>query len=96
MGSIRNCLGLLENQMKELQTNLIETHSRRLTPSKVKSTIEYSDPFSELNHRSDISSNMFPLIKIESNPISLDFTEAEVQLCLDDLIDDVIVRTIGN
>lgn len=34
LGPIRDCLGLLENQMKELQQNLIENHVRRSKKSK--------------------------------------------------------------
>ena len=34
LGPIRDCLGLLESQMKELQENLIENHARRSKKSK--------------------------------------------------------------
>lgn len=37
LGPIRDCLGLLESQMKELQENLIENHTRRSKRSQERS-----------------------------------------------------------
>ena len=37
LGPIRDCLGLLESQMKELQENLIENHARRSKRSQERS-----------------------------------------------------------
>lgn len=39
LGPIRDCLGLLESQMKELQENLIENHARRSKKSKERSDL---------------------------------------------------------
>lgn len=40
LGPIRDCLGLLENQMKELQNNLIENQARRSKRPKYRSENE--------------------------------------------------------
>ncbi len=37
LGPIRDCLGLLESQMKELHDNLLENHARRSKKSKFQS-----------------------------------------------------------
>ncbi|CAF0778122.1 unnamed protein product [Rotaria sordida] len=108
LGPIRDCLGLLESQMKELHHNLIENHARRSKRWKYKLGFECLSCDSQWEVTHDIQNlqeacqdpNMFlessrvePMMGC-SCPIIDDFIENDVRLCIDDLLDEVIVRTI--
>lgn len=111
LGPIRDCLGLLESQMKELQDNLIENHARRSKRSQERSEFTtipdenqwYSShktfPF-DTSFIFRMTTQRIP--EFESIPInrdfflatsSIDLIESDVRLCLDDILDEVIVRT---
>ncbi|UJR33572.1 hypothetical protein I4U23_021010 [Adineta vaga] len=107
LGAIRDCLGLLENQMKDLHHNLIENHARRSSKWKYKVGFECSSCDSQWEVTHDIqnlqeacqdpdlfleSSLIEPMSRC-SCPSTADLTESDIRLCLDDLLDDVIVRT---
>ncbi|CAF1066100.1 unnamed protein product [Adineta ricciae] len=107
LGAIRDCLGLLENQMKDLHHNLIENHARR--SSKWKQTVGFEcsscDSQWEVTHDIEnlqeacqdpdlfLESSLVEPLSGCSCPLPADLIESDVQLCLDDLLDDVIVRT---
>jgi len=107
LGSIRDCLGLLENQMKDLHHNLIENHAQRSQRWKYKLGFECSSCDSQWEVTHDIRNlqdachdpNLFLQTSIVepmttcSCPTTIDFIRTDVQLCLADLIDEVIVRT---
>ena len=127
LGAIRDCLGLLENQMKDLHHNLIENHARRSSKWKYTvgfecsscdsqwyvSTLTLFHPlkliflirFREVTHDIEnlqeacqdadlfLESSLVEPMSGCSCPLPGDLIESDVQLCLDDLLDDVIVRT---
>ncbi|CAF3336486.1 unnamed protein product [Rotaria sp. Silwood1] len=105
LGPIRDCLGLLESQMKELQHNLIENHARRSTRWKYKVGFECLSCDSQWEVTHDIqnlqeacqdphtfleSSRVEPMTGC-SCPLIVDFIENDVRLCIDDLLDEVII-----
>ncbi|CAF3726526.1 unnamed protein product [Rotaria magnacalcarata] len=107
LGPIRDCLGLLESQMKELQHNLIENHARRSQRWKYKLGFECLSCESRWEVTHDVQdlqeACQDPTMFLESSrvepmtgcscPLIVDFIETDVRLCIDDILDEVIVRT---
>jgi len=102
LGPIRDCLGLLESQMKELHDNLIENHARRSKRSKYRLGFESSSHENQWEITPDSQdlqgTYQNPDLFIESMnrysySMTTDFIENDVHLCLDDILDEVIVRT---
>ncbi|CAM4918168.1 unnamed protein product [Rotaria socialis] len=108
LGPIRDCLGLLESQMKELQHNLIENHARRSQRWKYKLGFECLSCESRWEVTHDVrdlqEACQDPTMFLESSrvepmrgcscPLIVDFIETDVRLCIDDILDEVIIRTI--
>ncbi|CAM2716368.1 unnamed protein product [Rotaria socialis] len=103
---IRDCLSLLEAQMKDLHHSIIQNHARRSRKWKYKLGFECLSCESRWEVTHDIrdlqEACLDPTRFIESSlvepmtgcscPIMIDFVEGDVRLCLEDLLNEVIVK----
>ncbi|CAF1269614.1 unnamed protein product [Rotaria sordida] len=106
LSPIRDCLSLLEAQMKDLHHNIIENHARRSKRWKYKLGFECLSCESRWEVTHDIrdlqEACLDPSRFIESSivepmagcscPIMIDFAESDVRLCLDDILNEVIIQ----
>ncbi|CAF4550853.1 unnamed protein product [Rotaria sp. Silwood2] len=107
LSPIRDCLSLLEAQMKDLHHNIIENHARRSKRWKYKLGFECLSCESRWEVTHDIrdlqEACLDPSRFIESSivepmagcscPIMIDFIESDVRLCLNDILNEVIMKT---
>ncbi|CAF3603471.1 unnamed protein product [Rotaria sp. Silwood1] len=107
LSPIRDCLSLLEAQMKDLHHNIIENHARRSKRWKYKLGFECLSCESRWEVTHDIrdlqEACLDPSRFIESSivepmagcscPIMIDFIESDVRLCLDAILNEVIMKT---
>ncbi|CAF0953552.1 unnamed protein product [Adineta ricciae] len=107
LNPIRDCLSLLEAQMRDLHHGIIENHARRSKRWKYKLGFECLSCESRWEVTHDIrdlqEACLDPSRFLESSivepmagcscPIMIDFVESDVRLCVDDIVDDVIART---
>lgn len=103
LSPLRNCLSILEAQMKDLHNNIIENHARRSKRWKYKLSFECLACESRWEVTHDIrdlqEACLDPTRFIESSrvdpmpscscPTTIDFVESDVRLCLDDLLGDL-------
>ncbi|CAF3042476.1 unnamed protein product [Rotaria sp. Silwood2] len=103
LSPIRDCLSLLEAQMKDLHHNIIENHARRSKRWKYKLGFECLSCESRWEVTHDIrdlqEACLDPSRFIESSivepmagcscPIMIDFIESDVRLCLNDILNEV-------
>ncbi|CAF3690411.1 unnamed protein product [Rotaria sordida] len=106
LSPIRDCLSLLEAQMKDLHHNIIENHARRSKRWKYKLGFECLSCESRWEVTHDIrdlqEACLDPSRFIESSivepmagcscPIMIDFAESDIRLCLDDILNEVIIQ----
>ncbi|CAF1354022.1 unnamed protein product, partial [Adineta steineri] len=92
LGPIRDCLGLLEIQMKDLHDNLIENHARHSTKWKSKVEPESSEltqhDIQEAYQDRDLFLESSRIVPMNGRSYSLidNFIESDVHLCLDEVI----------
>ncbi|CAF0726794.1 unnamed protein product [Adineta steineri] len=103
LSPIRDCLGLLEAQMRDLHHGIIENHARRSKRWKYKLGFEclaYESRWEVTHDIRDLQEACLdPNRFLESSivesmagcscPIIIDFIESDVRLCVDDMIDEV-------
>ncbi|CAM4785325.1 unnamed protein product [Rotaria magnacalcarata] len=106
LGPIRDCLSLLEAQMKDLHHSIIQNHARRSRKWKYKLGFECISCESRWEVTHDIrdlqEACLDPTRFIESSlvepmagcscPIMIDFVEGDVRLCLEDILSEVTVK----
>ncbi|CAF2148136.1 unnamed protein product, partial [Rotaria magnacalcarata] len=107
LGPIRDCLSLLEAQMKDFHHSIIQNHARRSKKWKYKLGFECLSCESRWEVTHDIrdlqEACLDPTRFIESSlvepmagcscPIMIDFVEGDIRLCLEDMINEVIIKT---
>ncbi|CAF3671069.1 unnamed protein product [Adineta steineri] len=96
LGPIRDCLGLLEIQMKDLHDNLIENHARHSTKWKSKVEPESSEltqhDIQEAYQDRDLFLESSRIVPMNGCSYSLidNFIESGVHLCLDEVINFIL------